>query len=360
MKKLLKGIGVVILAMVILFAGLIATFTLLRVYDRHQQRKHVEAMKVDDDASHDEQAFVSFDLGTDPRLNEIQVVATHNSYKKHPTKLGMMLVELYEKGGSHELRYGHTTLSEQFDSGVRSIELDVRSQSGRLELNHVPLVDNRATCPDFALALKEITIWSKNHPGHVPIMVLVELKSDWKELAPFMDAVDLAMLDRMDEVIRDVIPKEQLLTPDDVRQEGKTLQQSITEDGWPKLSEVQGKIMIILHAHPVLAEYHKAHESLEGCAMFTSAREEDRGSVVLLKNDPSNAVIPELVSKNYLVRTRADADLMVDEELAKVAVASGAQIISTDYPPGEPDADGYVFAFDEGKTVQINHPACRD
>jgi hypothetical protein len=47
-----------------------------------------------------------------------------------------------------------------------------------------------------------------------------------------------------------------------------------------------------------------------------------------------------------MARTRADADAIADPLKAAAAVASGAQIVSTDYPPGGPaHSSGYAFSL---------------
>lgn len=58
-------------------------FNLIRVLDIKKQAKHVEELRLlydDNYTAIDEQQFVNFDLkDNDLRLNEIQLLATHNS-----------------------------------------------------------------------------------------------------------------------------------------------------------------------------------------------------------------------------------------------------------------------------------------
>ena len=52
--------------------------------------------------------------------------------------------------------------------------------------------------------------------------------------------------------------------------------------------------------------------------------------------------------QGYIVRTRADDDTVPDPSVARreIALASGAQIVHTDYPPGEPRFNtGYQVTF---------------
>jgi hypothetical protein len=104
------------------------------------------------------------------------------------------------------LDYSHAPLQEQFDTqGIRQVELDVfddphgglyanhpvrtlfgePAASGIPELDepglkvlHVQDIDYETTCYTFVRCLLEIRDWSDAHPGHLPIMVLVEAKDE--------------------------------------------------------------------------------------------------------------------------------------------------------------------------------------
>jgi len=61
------------------------------------------------------------------------------------------------------------------------------------------------------------------------------------------------------------------------------------------------------------------------------------------------------VQAGYIVRTRADSDLIPDDTRTKTALESGAQLLTTDFPPGEPHSlSGYSLNFGEGKTIRRN------
>jgi hypothetical protein len=67
-------------------------------------------------------------------------------------------------------------------------------------------------------------------------------------------------------------------------------------------------------------------------------------------DDPRDANIPRLVKAGYFIRTRADSGLKTKgpRPVARrtAALASGAQIVSTDFPPGEAQAQtGFVVEF---------------
>jgi hypothetical protein len=59
------------------------------------------------------------------RLNEIQVLGTHNSYKTAIDAPLMRLLKLEDPAQARALDYAHPPLTEQLDAGLRSLELDV-------------------------------------------------------------------------------------------------------------------------------------------------------------------------------------------------------------------------------------------
>lgn len=67
---------------------------------------------------------------------------------------------------------------------------------------------------------------------------------------------------------------------------------------------------------------------------------------------PDDPLLADALAAGVIVRTRADADLEIDPARHDVAMASGAQIISTDFPPSEPRDHGYRVEFPGGVLVQ--------
>ncbi|MCX7030114.1 MAG: Ca2+-dependent phosphoinositide-specific phospholipase C [Spirochaetes bacterium] len=329
-----------------------------RGLDGSRQTRRVEALRRLDSAGvENERAARALPDDGSVRLDGIQLVGTHNSYHLRSDALRLFLIGLAQPGEPAKLRYSHAPLSEQFESGVRSIELDVRNRSGRFIISHVPLVDDRTTCPDFRSALEEIRLWSEHTPGHVPIIVLLELKEDWTFLDPRLKPFDRPALDRLDGLIRDVFPPGGLLTPDDVRAGAESLESAILAHGWPLLREARGRVMFILHEND---EYRRlfiaGNPTLSGRAMFTCAPPGSPDAGVLILNDPlaDGGRIRDLVRRGYLVRTRADADLVIDPAQYRAALDSGAQVVSTDYPPSEPDpVTGYRCAFPGDTTARV-------
>jgi hypothetical protein len=157
-----------------------------------------------------------------------------------------------------------------------------------------------------------------------------------------------------------------------VRGSYDTLREAIETDGWPTLDESRGKIMILLdNGDPLRATYVAEYPGLQGGVFFVSADPDSDEAGYFQANDPyrTNPTIEELVSRNFLLRTRTDvenveADLN-DGARRDRALASGAQWLSTDYPV--PADSGYVVTLPgvpEGSVARCNPvsapPSCSD
>ncbi len=284
-------------------------------------------------------------------LNQIQVVGSHNSY--HVSNFDQI-------GGlsplAATLDYTHDPLPEQLEEGLRSLELDVFLQDdGEYHVLHFPDFDARSTCDLFTECLTQIRDWSQANPEHAPIGVLVEVKSPAQELGA-------AGMDQLDADIRSVFADDQLITPDDVRGDAATLAEAVPE-GWPSLGESRGRTMFAMdNGDEVRDLYTDGHPALEGRILFTSSEEGRPDAAFIKLNDPTDSLadIQRLVEAGYVVRTRADADLLDaqngDVEDRENAFVSGAQWISTDYPATEDPApnSGYTVAFPDGSFARCN------
>ncbi len=298
------------------------------------------------------------------RMNQLQVVGTHNSY--HVATPGAFH-DLLAKAqpDALEWEYTHAPLDTQLDRGVRSLELDVYHDPAGTKVMHVPRYDEGTNCKTFVEGLRTVQKWSAAHRNHVPILILVELKY---EAIPFVNVLpfDAKALDQLDSEIRSVYGPDQLLVPDDVRKEGLTLADSIRQQGWPLLEKVRGKVMLVLHARGIHAElYTSGRPSLEGRAMFIESQEGKPYACVFILNNARDPEIARKVKEGFIVRTRADANVVavangaVDKRQA--ALDSCANVISTDFPNGEADPKtGYVMQLPgnvPARSNPVNGPA---
>jgi hypothetical protein len=320
------------------------------------------------------------------RINELQYIGSHNSYHaglgaSEAQVLRAMAPELFAT-----LDYRHLPLTRQLEDGVRQIELDVYADArgGRyahpgierwvaqaglpadppfadpevmrapgFKVMHIQDLDQRSTCEPLIACLSEVRAWSHAHPRHLPLFVLVETK-DAPLRGAFTAAVvpepfDAEALDALEKEIRSVFSREECITPDDVRGDYPTLNLAIRDHGWPLVEAARGKVIFLLDRRSVGAAYLRGHASLRGRLMFTNATPGAPDAAFVERNDGPAEEITQLVKAGYLVRTRTDADLKEaragDVGRREAMMASGAQILSTDFPSGEPADSGYVVGF---------------
>jgi hypothetical protein len=332
----------------------------------------------------------------DVRLNQLQVIGTHNSYHIVPHPEVLKLIAAGGRGRADGLDYSHRPLAEQFSNqGIRQIELDVFAdpegghyanpsarkvlqglgkdpgpdpdEGGRLrrpglKVFHVQDIDYRTTVPTFIEALTQVRAWSRAHPRHVPILVLVELKDQAiPTLATRPVRFGKAELESVDAEILSVFQRSEILVPDDVRGDSESLPEAIRARGWPRLDDVRGKVMFALDNEGSLRDlYLERHRALRGRIMFASVAPTDPAAAWMKMNDAIKDFdrIVELVRSGFLVRTRADANTVEarknDPTCRDKALASGAQFVSTDYPEPRPEFSGYRVRFPGGVVARPN------
>jgi Phosphoinositide phospholipase C, Ca2+-dependent len=321
------------------------------------------------------------------RLNEIQVVGTHNSYHIMPQEPVYSALRMILPNVADVWQYTHPPLDEQFElEGVRQIELDVyadpdgglyanRGAVGALTGNpasgipaldlpgfkilHVQDADFESNCYTFHQCLETVKSWSDAHPGHVPIMIQIEAKDDvipnlglgFEFVVPI--EIGAAEFDALDAEILQVFPLERIITPDEVRGGHETLEDAVLTDGWPTLGRSRGRVLFTLdNGGAKKAAYIEGHPSLRGRILFTSSEPGEPEAAFVKLNDPMGDFdhIREVVAAGFIVRTRADSDTEEarsgDTTHRDLALASGAQFVSTDYPVPDP-------ALGTGYEVQI-------
>jgi hypothetical protein len=351
----------ILIASVVAFVALsIGYFSMSRGADFAAQRERMAALRSSPPAK---AASLAADLALPEGASfaSLRYLATHNSYRRSSDPLRLFYIGLVEPAWPAKLAYSHPSLTDQLDSGIRSLELDVRAREGDFVLAHVPLVDDRSDEPDFALALEELALWSDRNPGHVPLVVILELIDDYSFLDPALRKWDAAALDRLDAALRAGLGS-RLLTPDELRGAAPTLAAALLERGGPKLGALRGRIIVVLHQDEALRRlYTEGRPNLEGRpvlfgrAMLDCAPSGSPDEAVAILNEPigDQAEIAARSAKGVLVRTRADADLVRSPELLTAALSSGARIVSTDFPPGRPAPDGYVAALSGGRFLDL-------
>ncbi|PPV09045.1 phosphatidylinositol-specific phospholipase C1-like protein [Xanthomonas bromi] len=329
-----------------------------------------------------------------PRLTDLQYIGSHNSYHAGFAPSEAALLTQLDPALFAALDYRHPALARQLDDGVRQVELDVfaDAQGGRyahpaiatqiakaglsaapasapvgvmdrpgFKVMHVQDLDQRSNCQPLIACLQEIRSWSKQHPGHVPIFILLETKQSPIQLAfPTVqpEPFDTKTMDALDAELRSVFQPDEYISPDQVRGSAPTLNAGVRAHGWPSLAQARGKVVFLLDQRIAGASYLPGHPSLRGRVCFTNAVPGEDDAAFVERNDGPADEIKKLVKAGYLVRTRTDADLKEaqhnDTRRRNAMLASGAQLLSTDFPINEPADNGYVVRFDGDAVARCN------
>ena len=317
-------------------------------------------------------------------INQLQYLGTHNSYNLGPSA-GLLLAldagtglfpDIAGAGlDPAQLAYSHRPLPQQLNSGLRTFELDVYAdpEGGRfakplaaqilhepfpvgvsqpgMKVLHIQEINYRSTCPTLINCLTQLRDWSDAHPAHLPFIINIEMKED--ELpAPFnvtpIQKFDATQLAALDAEIRSVVG-DRLITPDDVRGSAQDLRTAVTTTGWPSVADSRGKFLLFMdNAGTVRDTYLQLHPGLGGAVLFTSSGFGQPDAGVLKLNEPGDgSQIRSLVQQGYLVRTRADENVVAPDPAQRdAALSSGGQVVHSDFPNGEAKfGTGYVVSF---------------
>lgn len=327
-----------------------------------------------------------------PLLNQIQVIGSHNSYKQaiDPKLFGQL--QKSDSATMSKLDYEHPALSAQLDKGLRALEIDVYADAAGgkyahpngldwapgqpaydaagemrrpgFKVLHVPEIDFRSNCPTFAGCLRELKAWSAAHPGHEPVFITMNAKDEPVKRPGFAvpEPFTAATFDALDQEILAGLGADKLIRPDQVRGPYPTLEAAVLHRHWPTLRAAQGRFIFILdEVGAKRAAYIQGHPSLKGRVLFADAEPGTPEAAIHILNNArqDQALIKSLVEKGYLIRTRADSDTQEaranDRGSLAAALASGAQIISTDYyAPSTHFRSDYVVSFPGGGYFRAN------
>ncbi|MEO1277395.1 MAG: Ca2+-dependent phosphoinositide-specific phospholipase C, partial [Planctomycetota bacterium] len=271
------------------------------------------------------------------RLNQIQVIGTHNSYKQavQPELFEIMLTH---DPRSESLDYAHPPIPEQLDLGVRNLELDLYNdpQGGhyRRPFGHIILrgigveplpfgkhdemsqpgfkvmhecnFDYQSHEMTFAGTLDRMREWSEANPGHLPIFVTMNLKGGGSPAPGGIDAIewDKPAMRELDRTLIRTLGRDNLIAPDDVRGGHSTLVDALEHEGWPTIDEVRGRFLFVVdHGGSIRNMYVDGNERMAGRPMFTSGPEGAPYGVFHIINDPKRDQerIARLVASGHVV-----------------------------------------------------------
>lgn len=315
---------------------------------------------------------------TDLRMNQIQVVGSHNSYKKAMRGEIMEQLRAIDPATADSLDYEHSPLEDQLDRGLRNLELDVfwdpegtrygwpegEQPTAGMRVLHVQNLDDQSHCSTLGRCLDALRAWSTDHPGHLPIAVTVNAKDQVIDREGFTRPLsfDETAWQHLDAVLRQKLG-DRLLEPAAVFPQTTGAERAVARPTWPPLDTVRGHFLFVLdEGGSKRADYAaRWHER----AMFTNTPPGEPGAAVLILNDPieQHAEIQQRVREGFMVRTRADADTREARSGATdrrdAAFASGAHWVTTDYDQPAKFGTGYAVELPGGGVGRCNpvlHP----
>lgn len=300
------------------------------------------------------------------KLNEIQVIGSHNSYKQSIDPALFAFLSKRDSAAMSTIDYSHVSLSQQLDLGLLDLEIDVYAdpKGGKyshplglqlvkgqppfdpdsvmkepgFKVLHVPDIDFRSNCLTFKMCLQELKAWSEKHPDHYPVFITMNAKDEGLKREGFVVPQKFASstFDSLDQEIVTYLGRENVITPDMVKGNFSALESAVLHHNWPLVKNVKGKFLFVLdETGDKITTYIKGHPSLKGRILFTNSGEHTPEAAVMILNNAKTDSIQSLVKKGYIVRTRADSDTKEarknDKSTFEAACKSGAQIITTDY-----------------------------
>lgn len=314
---------------------------------------------------------ICVDYNSNLKMNQLQAVGSHNSYKLFIPEPELELIHAYNPRSAITLDYNHLPLRQQLNMGLRQIELDIvydpdggrfadpllPKQTAKLadavafdnsELHapgfkvlHSQDIDVRSNCMTWISCLQEIKSWSQANPDHVPILIMFNAKEGGSAYPGVSPALDFtaAAFDALDAETLSVFDRSYLITPDDIRGSHSTLREGVLTNGWPSLQEARGKVFFAVdEGERKINIYKRGNQSLQGLPFFVNSGDENADHAAYFTiNDPIGSFdrIQAAIKSGFIVRTRADANTMEARENStarrEAAFASGAQYISTDY-----------------------------
>ncbi|KAG6280677.1 hypothetical protein E4U46_000502 [Claviceps purpurea] len=334
------------------------------------------------------------------RMNQIQVIGSHNSYHVEASDAEKKVMEELSPT-TKDLFYGHGRLDVQLgEQHVRNLELDILAdpqgglyakplirqlanlpfpsdpayQRPGTKVMHIPDLDINTICTTLLDCLRVIKNWMDAHPKALPLSIVTEFKVasplgaalGGAKAVPWDNAT---LLDGLDADIRSVFGPKQLITPDDLRRPGHTLEESVLKYGWPDLDSARGRVFFLMdngRDDAVNGKYREGKTNLEGRVLFTNSAPGNPDCAFQKLNDAVTdayvANIQKQVKAGYWVRSMADSALDTVRNCTTFqrdgALRSGAQVVSTDFfVKGQSERYGgckYVVELEGGKVARCN------
>ncbi|WP_216362739.1 Ca2+-dependent phosphoinositide-specific phospholipase C [Formosa algae] len=243
----------------------------------------------------------------DIKINQIQVLGTHNSYAKQRDSVIINFLDpMFTKmmSGRHAkmskeekakfqefhpntmsfkemISYSFPDFKSQLDAGMRSLAIDFvyDPEGGRFnkpaiynvlkakgitnfkpfdttglntpgfKVMHVPDIDFLSHYNTLEAALIDLKEWSNKNSDHAPIFIMMEAKDTGVPMFPNATKVEpftSEIYDELDSKLVSILGRDKIITPDDVRGNYETLNEAVLAKNWPTLKSALGKFMFLL------------------------------------------------------------------------------------------------------------------
>jgi len=251
------------------------------------------------------------------RINDLQLLGTHNSYHVAPDSFASETIATVAPAEAKAIDCTQRSLTEQLALlGLRHFELDcyldpdgrlfcdplvlrLARAAGRdvpafdpdgvlkapgIKILHSPDFDVRTTAFTLAAAMTEIRAWSDRNPGHVPLFLLLELKSEsFSPTRPLPWGQEGFV--ELHRELEAVWPRCRILTPRDVQGDAATLREAVEGRGWPDLDDHRGKVVFLLDNEGPLRDRYLASTANDRL-LFVSVDRDHPAAAWMKRNDP--------------------------------------------------------------------------
>ena len=259
---------------------------------------------------------------TSPSYNGVAFKASHNSYERDEDIHAQLLWDP----------------DEPWQGGCRGLEIDINRHSdasGGTSARYFQVSHNRGGYgTPLAAYLGYMLSWHLADPGHDPVFVDLDIKSESGDASLFPGEIDTYLIEWFDAAL--------IYTP------GKLLLKEPTLDlvaivqkyGWPTLADLKGKFLFCLSGHdPWKKLYAETDPGGRLCFADFKVSDTDKSSPVTsgyrvvanldLKSDHYDnwkTLIPKLRAQAFLVR----GYVLNSSELWSRAQGAGVNVLSTD------------------------------
>jgi hypothetical protein len=325
------------------------------------------------------------------RINEIQTVGTAESYKLRPSREMLSLIGMGSNADRNALNFALPPIASQLDENARSLQFDVSydpkgglfkhpagaSMASQLMLDdylaamsapgfkviHVLDVDFNSSCLTLVTCLQKVAKWSRRHSTHVPITIIIRT-NDTRTPMPGATRpllFDRGAFDALEREILSVFQRHELITPDIVQASYPTLGKAVAAYNWPKLGQSRGRVLFVLDDTPEKTGlYLGSPGSRQQRIMFITTDEQSPFAAFISIPDPvrnAERIIKD-VRAGLMVITRADSESSEARSGSTLrrdwALASGAQIILTNFIRADSSLGTYRVGLSSGRPAQCN------